>query len=62
MLGGAAFFALGNLVFIWARREHAPKEFPFTKVELAVAVALVALGVLALWMLFTGRLTQVYSP
>ena len=62
MLGGAAFFALGNLVFIWARREHAPKEFPFTKVELAVAVAFVALGVLALWMLFTGRLTQVYSP
>ena len=62
MLGGAAFFALGNLVFIWARLEHAPKEFPFKPVELIVAIALVALGILAVWMLFTGRLTQVYSP
>ena len=26
MIAGAVFFALGNLVFIWARREHAPKE------------------------------------
>lgn len=61
MLGGALFFALGNLVFIWARREHAPKEFPFKMVELVVAVALVALGALAIWMLLTGRLGQVYS-
>lgn len=30
-----------GLVFIWARREHAPKEFPFKTVELVVAVALV---------------------
>jgi len=50
------------LVFIWSRREHAPHEFPFTKLELAVAVALVVLGVLALWMLFTGNLKQVYTP
>jgi arginine:ornithine antiporter/lysine permease len=62
MLCGTVFFALGNLVFIWSRREHAPHEFPFTKAELAVAVALVALGVLALWMLFTGQLRQVYTP
>jgi arginine:ornithine antiporter/lysine permease len=62
MLGGAAFFALGNLVFIWARREHAPKAFPFSRVELVVAVVLVALGVLAIWMLFTGRLPEVYAP
>ncbi len=62
MLAGAAFFALGNLVFIWARKEHAPKEWPFGKFELIVALALVALGVLALWMLFTGRLAQVYTP
>ena len=27
-----------------------------------VALALVALGALALWMLLTGRLTQVYTP
>jgi len=62
MIAGAVFFALGNLVFIWARREHAPKESPFNKVELMVALALVVLGVLALWMLFTGRLGQVYKP
>ena len=62
MLVGAAFFALGNLVFIWARREHAPQEFPFKRIELIVAVAIVALGILALWMLFTGHLTQVYKP
>lgn len=62
MLVGAVFFALGNLVFIWARKEHAPHEFPFNRIELIVAVVLVALGILALWMLFTGHLTQVYKP
>lgn len=62
MLCGTVFFALGNLVFIWSRREHAPHEFPFTKVELAVAVVLTGLGVLALWMLFSGHLKQVYTP
>ncbi|MEO8527270.1 MAG: basic amino acid/polyamine antiporter [Caldimonas sp.] len=62
MLAGAVFFALGNLVFIWARREHAPNEPSFTKVEMVVGVALVVLGVLAMWMLFSGHLTQVYKP
>lgn len=62
MIAGAVFFALGNLVFIWARREHAPHEFPFKMAELVVAVSLVALAVLALWMMFTGRLGQVFTP
>ncbi|MEO7940082.1 MAG: basic amino acid/polyamine antiporter [Burkholderiaceae bacterium] len=62
MLAGAVFFALGNLVYIWARKEHAPDEPIFTKVELAVGIALVVLGVLAMWMLFTGHLTRVYTP
>jgi hypothetical protein len=62
MIVGAVFFALGNLVFIWARKEHAPQESPFNKIELIVAVIIVALGILALWMLFTGHLTQVYNP
>ncbi|MEP7298025.1 MAG: basic amino acid/polyamine antiporter [Burkholderiales bacterium] len=62
MLAGAVFFALGNIVFIWARKEHDPGEPIFTKVELLVGVALVILGVLAMWMLFTGHLTQVYTP
>ena len=62
MLAGAIFFALGNLVFIWSRKEHAPTESPFGKTELIVAVALTIAAILALWMLFTGRLDQVYSP
>lgn len=62
MVVGAVFFALGNLVFIWARKEHAPQESPFNKIELIFAVIIVALGILALWMLFTGHLTQVYKP
>jgi len=62
MIAGAVFFAVGNLVFVWARREHNPDEFPFTKIELAVAVAIVTLGGMALWMLFTGHLAQVYTP
>ena len=62
MIAGAVFFALGNLVFIWARREHAPREFPFKTAELIVAVALVGLGAIALWMMFTGHLDQVYKP
>ncbi|MGV8917058.1 MAG: basic amino acid/polyamine antiporter [Pseudomonas sp.] len=62
MIAGAVFFALGNLVFIWARKEHAPTESVFNKFEMIIAAVLVILGVLAMWMLFTGRLTQVYSP
>lgn len=62
MIAGAVFFALGNLVFIWARKEHAPKEPVFKLIELIVACALVVLGVVAMWMLFSGHLTQVYTP
>lgn len=62
MIAGAVFFALGNLVFIWARREHAPGQAMFTKIEMVVALALGALGVLAMWMLFSGHLTKVYTP
>ena len=62
MIAGVVFFALGNLVFIWARKEHAPNEPMFTKIEMSVAAVLVILGVLAMWMLFSGHLTQVYTP
>jgi arginine:ornithine antiporter/lysine permease len=62
MLAGAVFFALGSFVFIWSRKEHEPKESPFAKAELVVAIALAAAAILALWMLFTGHLNQVYSP
>jgi arginine:ornithine antiporter / lysine permease len=62
MIAGAVFFALGNLVFIWARKEHAPKEPVFKMIEMIVAGVLVVLGVVAIWMLFSGHLTQVYKP
>ena len=62
MIAGTVFFALGNLVFMWARRQHAPDEAMFTKIELIVAVVLVVLGAAALWMLFSGHLTRVYTP
>lgn len=61
MIAGTIFFAIGNLVFIWARRENAPGEPVFTRAELAVALILVALACIAVWMLFTGRLTQVFT-
>lgn len=62
MLAGAVFFAIGNLVFMWSRREHAPDQAIFSKTEMAVALALVVLGALAIWMLFSGHLTKVYTP
>ena len=62
MLAGAVVFAISLAVFVWARREEAPKELPFTKIELVIAALLVAAAALALWMLFTGRLPQVYTP
>jgi arginine:ornithine antiporter/lysine permease len=62
MLCGMVFFALGNLVFIWSRREHAPQEAPFRTIELVVAAAMTVLAFVALWMLFSGQLKQVYAP
>ncbi|UZJ57988.1 basic amino acid/polyamine antiporter [Pseudomonas sp. KU26590] len=62
MIAGAMFFALGNLVFIWARKEHAPTEPVFNTIEMIVAAVLLTLGVLAIWMLFSGHLMQVYAP
>ncbi|MET3106788.1 arginine:ornithine antiporter/lysine permease [Oxalobacteraceae bacterium GrIS 1.18] len=62
MIAGAVFFALGNLVFVWARREHAPTEPVFNRIEMAVAAVLVVLAAIAIWMLFTGHLGQVYAP
>jgi arginine:ornithine antiporter/lysine permease len=62
VLAGAAIYAIGLIVFVWARKEQAPKEAPFNKVETIVAIVLVALAVLAMWMLFTGHLPEVYKP
>ncbi|AZS51103.1 amino acid permease [Entomomonas moraniae] len=61
-LVGSVIYAIGLIVFIWARKEEAPKEAVFNKIELIVALVLVALAIIALWMLFTGRLPTVYTP
>jgi arginine:ornithine antiporter/lysine permease len=55
MIAGAVFFYLGNVVFMWARREHASDQAMFTKIEMAVALTLVVLGAVAMWMLFLGH-------
>jgi arginine:ornithine antiporter/lysine permease len=62
MLAGVIFFAIGNLVFFWARKEQVDNEPVFNRAELLVALVLVALGALAVWMLFTGQLGRVYTP
>ncbi|GGZ94003.1 arginine:agmatine antiporter [Ignatzschineria ureiclastica] len=62
IVAGAFIYALGLIVFIWARREHSPQEAIFTKVEWIVAIALVVVAVLAIWMLFSGHLPEVYKP
>lgn len=61
MLAGAVIYALGLPVFIWARREGAPNEPAFNKIELGVAAVLLGLAVVAIWMLFDGRLPEVYK-
>ena len=60
-LAGAIIYTIGVPVFVWARRESQRDEPVFAKRELMVAALLVALAVLALWMLIDGRLPQVYS-
>lgn len=62
IVAGAFIYALGLIVFIWARKEQAPKDAVFTKIELIVAVLLIIVAILAIWMLFTGLLPEVYKP
>ena len=62
LLVGSIVYAIGLIVFVWARKEQSPNESAFNKVELIVAIVLVLLAVLALWMLFTGHLPEVYVP
>ena len=61
MLVGAVIYAIGLPVFIWAHREGTHREAMFTRIELVVAGVLLALAVLAIWMLLDGRLPQVYA-
>ena len=61
-MGSAVGSGLGLIVFIWARKERAPQEPVFTKIELFIAIALVVISIIAIWMLFTGALPTVYKP
>ena len=62
LLVGTFVYAVGLIVFIWARKENAPNEPVFTKIEIFIALALVVLSIIAIWMLFTGALPTVYKP
>lgn len=61
-LVATVIYAIGLIVFVWARKEEAPKEAAFNKIELIVAIVLVVLAIVALFMLFTGKLPTVYTP
>lgn len=62
LLVGTVIYAIGLIVFAWARKEKAPNEAVFNKIEMIVAIVLVILAIVALWMLFTGGLPEVYNP
>lgn len=62
LLVGVVVYAIGLFVFIWARKEQAPNEATFTKLEAIIAIVMILISVIALWMLFTGHLPQVYMP
>lgn len=62
ILVGCAIYALGLIVFIWARKEHSPDEKIFTRIEGMLAALIVICALIGLWMLFAGHLPQIYQP
>lgn len=62
LLAGTVIYAIGLIVFIWARKEKSPTEPVFNKIELVVAIILAVIAVITLVMLFTGGLPEVYQP
>jgi arginine:ornithine antiporter/lysine permease len=51
----AVLFAPGIIVYVKARREHG--ERTFTAIEVVIAIAIVALAVLAAWLMWTGSIS-----
>jgi arginine:ornithine antiporter/lysine permease len=51
----AVLFAPGIIVYVKARREHG--ERTFTAIEVVIAVAIVALAVLAAWLMWKGTIS-----
>ena len=62
ILVGCAIYAIGLLVFVWARKEQAPKEPLFTGSEKVLVMLIIIAALTSLWMLFTGHLPQIYKP
>jgi len=48
-------FAPGIVVYVWARRERGARAF--TTIEVLIAVAIVALALLAAWLMVTGEIS-----
>lgn len=55
LLMAAMLYAPGILVYVWARRENGAKIF--TPIEVVLAIALVATGLLAAWLIWTGSIS-----
>ncbi|MGV8950569.1 MAG: hypothetical protein ACOH2M_05650, partial [Cypionkella sp.] len=55
LLMTAVLYAPGIFVYVWARRENGAKIF--TPIEILLAVALVATGLLAAWLIWTGAIS-----
>lgn len=55
LLMTAVLYAPGIIVYVWARRENGAKIF--TPIETLFAVALVATGLLAAWLIWTGAIS-----
>ncbi len=54
LLMSAIIYAIGLPVFWYARREHAPDKPPFTRIELAAAIALVIAAIVAIFLFAKG--------
>jgi len=62
ILAGFAIYAIGLIIFIWARKEQDPSGKIFTRPEVIIALVMVVIAIIALWMLFHGQLPEVYQP
>jgi len=60
-LAGVIIYTVGIIFFVWSRKEQAPEEAVFTTIEKLVTLVLVVVALVALYMLATGQLPEVYA-